>query len=530
MVHAIKGSKKSQDQVLQSFLPRTSLRSDCRPGLALLAQLASQAVVAFTLEEVKGRAFRSYEVSLVHHAYQVSLGFNGMATELGLECDCASGSSHWFLSPKDFLQFRAEWVPYLDRFSAAVHDSELPHFESTQQLSHRQKLLLGNQCPEEADLEPKVPKALPRLLCVVPALWPRDLKELTEMALTSLADCDLCIFFVSSKDAPQQVRGCQVVDLSTEVEVGLDPADKHTVVVDNATGRSEPRFNSNSNLLAKVSHMMLHVAEVQQPQHRFDWTCLVETDVYFVAANFRRLVSLLQLSPKDSHWLGHEVLANHLYNGIQIEPNSGSCLSAFAVQQLGQFFSWFVLRHRRQLPMYEHPYYFQWERPPLSGECRPFDANTGQSFYQTALTACFRAAGVYPTDPRNLVDLRGRLYYPNVPVEKLPDMLRPPERPNCCWGEAPNLDGDDNDFVFAGLNYLFLRCRGKQKIWAADYPIVFHPHLCTNCSAMIGFKKTTLRQKAVHQLLTNPHYTCKTCKGYRPGYDRRFAKRKSARP
>ena len=56
--------------MLQSFLPRTSLRSDCRPGLALLAQLASQAVVGFTLE-VKGRAFRSYEVSLVHHAYQV---------------------------------------------------------------------------------------------------------------------------------------------------------------------------------------------------------------------------------------------------------------------------------------------------------------------------------------------------------------------------------------------------------------------------------------------------------------------------
>ena len=113
----------------------------------------------------------------------------------------------------------------------------------------------------------------------MPALWPRDLKDITEMALTSLADCDLCIFFVSSKDAPQQIRGCQVVDLSTEAEVGLDPADKHTVAVDNATGRSEPRFNSNSNLLAKVSHMMLHVAEVQQPQHRFDWTT-VETNLF----------------------------------------------------------------------------------------------------------------------------------------------------------------------------------------------------------------------------------------------------------
>ena len=172
-------------------------------------------------------------------------------------------------------------------------------------------------------------------------------------------------------------------------------------------------------ILSENKHRFQPVVLVEFCQWR---TCLVETDVYFVAANFRRLVSLLQLSPKDSHWLGHEVLANHLYNGIQIEPNSGSCLSAFALQQLGQFFSWFVLRHRRQLPIHEHPYYFQWEGPPLSGECRPFDPNTGQSFYQTALCACFRAAGVYPTDPRNLVDLSGRLYYPNVPVEKLPDV------------------------------------------------------------------------------------------------------------
>ena len=93
----------------------------------------------------------------------MSLGFNGIATELGLECDCSDSQSHWFLSPLDFLQFRAEWLPYLDRFSAAVHSSELPHFEG-RQLSYRQQLLLGKQCPEEADLEPKVPKALPRFL------------------------------------------------------------------------------------------------------------------------------------------------------------------------------------------------------------------------------------------------------------------------------------------------------------------------------------------------------------------------------
>lgn len=103
------------------------------------------------------------------------------------------------------------------------------------------------------------------------------------------------------------------------------------------------------------------------------------------------------------------------------------------------------------------------------------------------------------------------------------EVLRPPEVPNCCWGEAPSMDGDDNDFMFAGLNYLFLRCR-KQKIWAADYPVVFHPHLCTNCSAQISSKGKTLRQKAVHQVLINPRYICENCNGYRPGYDRRFTK------
>ena len=95
--------------------------------------------------------------------------------------------------------------------------------------------------------------------------------------------------------------------------------------------------------------------------------------MFFVPANFRRLVTLLQMSPKDAHWLGHEVLANHVSNGIQIEPSSGSCLSAYAVQKVGQFYSWFILRHRRQMPMHDYPYFLQWERPPISGECRPFD-------------------------------------------------------------------------------------------------------------------------------------------------------------
>jgi len=251
----------------------------------------------------------------------------------------------------------------------------------------------------------------------------------------------------------------------------------------------------------------------------------VETDVFFVPANFRRLVTLLQMSPKDAHWLGHEVLANHVSNGIQIEPNSGSCLSAYAVQKVGQFYSWFILRHRRQMPMHDYPYCLQWERPPISGECRPFDDRgaKGQGFYQSVITACFRAAGVYPTDPRNLHDLRGRMYYPNAPIDELTEVLHPPDDAHCSW-QGPSLDDTMEHFMFAGVNYLFLPCRFQQKIWAADYPVVFHPHLCTNCTSRTKVKETFLRQKALHRLLTRPNYISQCCKGYRPGYDQRFAR------
>lgn len=95
---------------------------------------------------------------MAHQAYQTSLGLSGMATELGLECDCSGGP---WLSPQDFLNFRAEWLPYLARFSAAVHEStSLPQYVSD--LTMRQRWFLGSDCPETEDFEPEVPAKLPR--------------------------------------------------------------------------------------------------------------------------------------------------------------------------------------------------------------------------------------------------------------------------------------------------------------------------------------------------------------------------------
>jgi len=144
---------------------------------------------------------------------------------------------------------------------------------------------------------------------------------------------------------------CKVFDLSQEPEVGADPGDNY-VAGDDPSGM-QFKWNSNSNLLAKAFHMLLHLAD-EAAKAESDWFCLLETDVYFVAANFRRLVTLLELSPKDSHWIGHELLSDIFQNGVAIEPNSGSCLSAFALMQIGMFFRSLVFNHRRKLDMHEY--------------------------------------------------------------------------------------------------------------------------------------------------------------------------------
>ena len=127
------------------------------------------------------------QVEQLHYAYQTSVTLNGAATELGIHCDCASFPSDgyhryprdplevtrfsrgdlrgklWFLSPEDFLRFRAAWLPYLDRLSAASHEA-VPQRVSWVSWQHHWQLPhhFGN-CPTKAEKEQvAVPKVLPR--------------------------------------------------------------------------------------------------------------------------------------------------------------------------------------------------------------------------------------------------------------------------------------------------------------------------------------------------------------------------------
>lgn len=124
------------------------------------------------------------QVEQLHYAYETSVLLNGGATELGIHCDCAASfpsdgyhryprdplevsrfsrgnaRGSWFLSPEDFLRFRAAWLPYLDRLSATSHEA-VPQGPWENTPHHWQQ---HGTCPSptKAEKELHVPKVLPR--------------------------------------------------------------------------------------------------------------------------------------------------------------------------------------------------------------------------------------------------------------------------------------------------------------------------------------------------------------------------------
>ena len=170
-------------------------------------------------------------------------------------------------------------------------------------------------------------------------------------------------------------------------------------------------------------------------------------------------------------------------HGVAIEPNSGSCLSRAALSRVGAFVQVALDVHRAGGDINDPKLRAGWDRFPMwaAPGCQLFNLGPkAQSGYQSIMTACFRGAGVYATDPRNAVDLRGRLYYPNVALDRLVEELRPrAPPPHCSWHADL---GADLSWIFKGLEFLYLPCQCEAQAspwepracndrWVAEYPI-----------------------------------------------------------
>lgn len=360
-------------------------------------------------------------------------------------------------------------------------------------------------------------------------MWPIDRFALSELAATSARGCDWCGFFVSVTDRlkkrmPALAGHCEVVNLAWKAGMGFDPLRSWT---------------SWSNQIPKMFNALRHVGSMMMSGVlQVEWVCMLETDVYFIPENFRRLVALLQISPDDVHWLGHVSHMGLEAFGPRIEP-AGSCLSKAALLQITRFLDDTLLcRHQgadysrsekcKRTMLSQHV--GRWPGIPCSAW-----GLGNQHNYQVELSTCFRAAGVYPSDPGLMHDLWGRLYFPNQDLHHALEWVSPNGVQGLCSWDASLTSGKGlaPAFIFKGLDHLYKGCScppdGREveclKTWVAEYPVAFHPHICSKCKnyAMGGrLKNESLSLEEIHRFLRSSDASSRTG-SWKPKIDLDFA-------
>jgi len=315
--------------------------------------------------------------------------------------------------------------------------------------------------------------------CAVLAVWPQERDAMEDFEGLLRPRCDWFAAFVALE--PRSADGEGLAD-DAQFPVGWSVIDLVAVypeLVEPDRWASAP--NSNQKFHAMVRYMDDHVTgkdaatELSPPDGRDWWSCPLETDVYFVPENFRRLVALRGLNTSSPLWLGGPRLHALQTDGAMLEPLLASCLSSEAVSRLAQLVRGYVAAQgRRDAPVRIQAW------PLTSHWCEPLRASAHTEIMEI-VNACLRAVGVYPPDPRLVHDRRGRAYFP---LWALDVTGRAGARPPLADLDVAARAGGEAGLAasmrvaWKGREHLYAACmRAGQRVWAADYPIVFHPHI-----------------------------------------------------
>mmetsp|Transcript_87125 Transcript_87125/g.198859 ORF Transcript_87125/g.198859 Transcript_87125/m.198859 type:complete len:262 (+) Transcript_87125:304-1089(+) len=247
------------------------------------------------------------------------------------------------------------------------------------------------------------------------------------------------------------------------------------------------------NVLQKVSHILAYTQHASDA----DWSCLVETDVYFSPVNFRRFVRSRHLSPDARHWLGYTHMHSMLEEGMMVEPATGTCLSRAALRAAGREITSAKKRHYGTNSMQA------W--PPTEHGCDPLVTGI-HSLLTPVINACMRAAHVYPPPPSLVHDHRGRMFFPNLPYNSNLSSFQPPARP----AARPHRRFDWEYVIWKGREFLYAPCQGVNEVWVAEYPVMFHGHTTHDARHRVGNRSAWKRQnpslRQVHdKMMSNNH-------------------------
>jgi len=212
----------------------------------------------------------------------------------------------WPLRLREVLLNYADWIKYaplagFQKHPVFIWRTRWSARPSEDKVSYRNRLRVPwrtkgveELCARSVEIPVPPPNQsslqLTRLACIAPALWPAEGAAIMESAVTSMAGCNFCGFFVSSPSGqpPTHAGPCRVVNLASEPELQSAIASDPPSLRDN-----QGNMPKNSNLLPKVVHMLRRMnAEMLAGRITVDWICILETDLYFITSNFRRLVEM----------------------------------------------------------------------------------------------------------------------------------------------------------------------------------------------------------------------------------------------
>ncbi|CAE8737041.1 unnamed protein product, partial [Polarella glacialis] len=337
-------------------------------------------------------------------------------------------------------------------------------------------------CPPEPEVEEPDPELVERVAvaCFVLAVWPQERDAMEDFEFVLRPHCDWFAAFVALPpeavtNLPAIPPGWSVVDLAS-VFPGQILAD-----------RWEDPPNSLQKFHLAVRFMREKIQWSRLTTNSKDWWfCGLESDVFFIPENVRRLIALRRLNSSQPHWLGGPRLHTLGSDGVLLEPLLGSCLATESLRRLallvkvysraaeGNTTSAIDMRksfagHRLPVEVYVWPHTLYW--------CEPLQ-RYGYTEVMEVVTACLRAVGVYPVDPLLMFDRRGRAYFPMLPLDSVAaNWSQPPSSPYRYHSNFQNFN-EDAFTNWNGKEYMYAACqRAGQKIWVADYPVIFHPHI-----------------------------------------------------
>jgi len=320
------------------------------------------------------------------------------------------------------------------------------------------------------------------VLCAVPLVWPGEEGAAKAIVETYGPECDRLVFFVASPDAETaaaakqfltgHLSGAEVVDLAADWPQML--RDRPSALA--AQGRKGISGANQKDLLL-FAHLARDMGSLT------DWVCRVETDSYFIPANFRRFVRGRQLEPEEPFYLGSLAYWHLHFEPRMIFNEQVQCMSRATVERLGRAVS--------KAP---------WASEASYARCEVVPGHRGD----VMLGLCLAEVGIGPYS--DVADRWGREYFLNYRME---DMVM--HAPYNAYGDMmpdPRKIESNAAIHWRGKAHIFMPCLEINQFWASPYPISFHDY------------KDTSQLRHVHDIFMGRA----KCEGCPAGYNPSIAK------